>query len=116
MLDEEDAEFLANYKTKIPVVETIKDIEIDNINLYLHNILNSDVIIDGELLFSKGTKIDNDLILSLKQHNVKTVDIKEYKAVNFVFVGDNLKVEDENGKLITLAIIRKKLMRIQQEN
>ncbi|SHE28113.1 DNA-directed RNA polymerase subunit beta' [Marinitoga hydrogenitolerans DSM 16785] len=109
MLDEEDAEFLANYKTKIPVVEIKENINIDDINLYLYNILNNDVLIDGELLFSEGTEIDKDIILSLKQHNVKTVNIKEYKAVNFVFVGDNLKVEDENGKLITLTNYQEKI-------
>ncbi|WP_206528135.1 DNA-directed RNA polymerase subunit beta' [Marinitoga sp. 38H-ov] len=108
MLDEEDSAFLANYMTKIPVVE-IKSIDIDDINLYIYNVLNKDVYVDGELLFSKGTEIDKDVLISLKQHNIKTVDIKEYKAVNFVFVGDNLKVEDENGKLITLVNYQEKI-------
>ncbi|NUU96364.1 DNA-directed RNA polymerase subunit beta' [Marinitoga sp. 1135] len=109
MLDEEDAEFLANYRSTIPVYEVHEKLSVDKINLYLYNILNSDVLVDGELLYAKGTVIDNDIIVSLKQHNIKEVDVKEYKVVNFVHVGDAIKVEDENGKIITLANYQEKI-------
>nr|WP_304528438.1 DNA-directed RNA polymerase subunit beta' [Petrotoga sp. 9PWA.NaAc.5.4] len=100
LLKEEDAEFLANYRKEIPLYIE-KEEKVEKISTKLYSESLEDIEIDNKTIVKKGEEITQEILEELMLHNIAKLKIKEYKAIDFVYVGEDLVVQ-ENNKPITL--------------
>ncbi|HOB16008.1 MAG TPA: DNA-directed RNA polymerase subunit beta' [Defluviitoga sp.] len=100
MLKEGDAKFLANYTKEIPIYVDRK-LNMENIpnNIYCESL--EDVVIDNKVLIKKGEEVTEIVTKELLLHGIKSLNVKEYKSVDFVHVGEDLKVNID-GRPTTL--------------
>lgn len=100
ILKEKDAQFLANYVKEIPVSKE-KTIKIEDMpkDSYLESL--EDVQVEGKVLIKKGEEITEEAIEEAFLHGIQTLNVKEYNAVDYVYSGEDLKVEID-GKTVTL--------------
>ncbi|BBE32120.1 hypothetical protein OSSY52_22610 [Tepiditoga spiralis] len=108
MLDEIDGTFLSNYNRTINVFEE-KELKVKNINENVYYELLEDLEVENEVILEKGERLTVDVVKELTLHNIKSIKVKEYKAVNFIHIGESLKVKDENDKEIELLKYQEKI-------
>ncbi|UYO99816.1 DNA-directed RNA polymerase subunit beta' [Oceanotoga sp. DSM 15011] len=108
MLDEDDSLFLSEYKDEIKVFEE-KQLKLEDFNSNQHLISLNDYKIEDKIIIEKNEVITKEAIEELKLHNITNIRVKDYKAVNFVHVGEDINVNDENGKEITLLKYQEKI-------
>jgi DNA-directed RNA polymerase subunit beta' len=108
MLDEDDAVFIANYKKEIKVSEEKKlNLKKRINNLYYESLEEKEL--DGEVIVENGEQLTNETANELMMHGIKTLKVKEYKAVDFVYVGDEIRVKDENDNEIVILKYQEKI-------
>ncbi|MCP5455717.1 MAG: DNA-directed RNA polymerase subunit beta' [Thermotogae bacterium] len=108
MLDEIDGEFLSNYSREIHVSEEKElDLKTVNENTYYESLEHYGT--DNDVILEKGEQLTKETAEELLRHGFKTIKAKEYKAVNFVFSGSELRVKDENDKDLTIVKYQEKI-------
>lgn len=108
MLDEEDGEFLSNYKRKIPVSEE-KEIDSEHLktNLYYESMEN--IQVEDLILVEKGEQITKETVQELTMHGISKLKVKEYLIYDFVYIGEDIYVKNEHDKEICILKYQEKI-------
>ena len=110
MLNERDSKFLSGKECirEIDIVRTVQA-DLSSINDNSFYVFMEDIQINNDVTFEKGEQLTSEHAQELINHGYKTITVKDYKAIDFVYVGEEIRVQDENGKSIVLLRYQEKI-------
>lgn len=100
VLKEKDSLFLANYVKDIEI-STEKILKLDDVPKGSFFESMEDIEVEGNFILRKGEEVTDDVIEEIFLHGKETLKVKEYGSVDFVYAGEDLKIEVDN-KITTL--------------